>query len=325
MARDIEEVVSVALKGYAIRAVKPGGRYAFRVDLREYGRHSLLHFGYKHQDTHPHKLELLDTGKMKFSEMLEEIGSVFHVDPLSLPIMRVDFAVDIPNVPVSWFREQVRVRHKQFAASVSEMQESEMGRGELQTLYLGKRPNCFRIYNKLREQEKQYQTYLSSYWKEYRRVYRKEWATNRCIPQLPPPMTYAEMFPPIEDKILTRVERQISRDRLPKQISTVASLQNLKDFNPFEPIEFSEASGSPIPSVEEVGLNRHVTGLGYRQLYKQLGEHGFRSALNMHSAGNGARIVREYGDFIYADTKRMITSDALYSKFQTSLQEQLTA
>src|SRR3954466_15632012 len=147
MAQDLQEVVSAALKGYARPGVNPGGRYAFRIDLREFGRHSLLHFGYKHQDTHPHKLELLDTGEMKFSEMLDEIASVFHVDPLSLPIMRVDFAVDIPNVPVSWFREHVRVRHKQFVAAISEMQESEMGRRELQTLYLGKRPNCFRIYN----------------------------------------------------------------------------------------------------------------------------------------------------------------------------------
>lgn len=324
MAGDLSDVVSAALKGMQMPGIVPGGRYALRIDLREYGRHSMLHFGFKHQHNHPHKLELLDTGKMGFSGMLDEITSVFQVDPLSLEIMRVDFAVDIPGVPVTWFREHVRARLKQWAAGIFVMQESEMGRRELQSFYLGKRPNCFRIYNKLKEQEKQYADYLSSYRKEFRRKSGKEWAKQGTKPEYPPPMSFEEMFPPIEHKVLTRVERQIGGSRLPKPLSTVASLKNLDDFNPFAPIEIYGECG-PMPTVEEVGLHRLVSGRGYRDLFRELGEHEFRSFLNLHSPGNAARVIREYGAFIYADRKREVTNEILWQQFRESYAKQLVA
>ena len=67
------------------------------------------------------------------------------------------FAVNVPNLPLRWFRETLRVDHKRYRAAVTGQPfYSEMGNGDIQTLYFGKRPNLIRIYDKQAEYRHQY-------------------------------------------------------------------------------------------------------------------------------------------------------------------------
>lgn len=92
-----------------------------------------------------------------FQELLYEIESVFQVYPSTLGIMRLDLAVDVIGVPVSLFQDCLRAAYKRM---VSDFENAEqfvrMGQRDVETIYLGKRPNCFRIYNKIAEFKTQY-------------------------------------------------------------------------------------------------------------------------------------------------------------------------
>jgi hypothetical protein len=137
---------------------RPSVFYRYVVDLRPWGNDAVLHFGSKHSSKRGHKLELLETGNKSFDDLLVEIESVFDVDPEDLGVMRVDLAVDIDGVPISHFRHNARARHKQFSSQIGKLtvEFSEMGKIEVETLYFGKSPNCFRIYNKTGQLAGQY-------------------------------------------------------------------------------------------------------------------------------------------------------------------------
>ena len=74
--------------------------------------------------------------------------------------MRLDLAVDVEGIGVSWFAEHTRVRYKRWLAKLGVIDAVAMGNREIQTLYYGKRPNVIRIYNKLEEYRVQYQRIL---------------------------------------------------------------------------------------------------------------------------------------------------------------------
>src|SRR6266446_1471864 len=145
--------------------------------------------------------------------MKEDVEQVFQVDAEKLSIMRLDLAVDVPGISVSWFAEHTRVRHKRWLARLGVIDTSEMGNREIQTLYYGKRPNVIRIYNKVEEYRAQYQRIL-----------------RRVPPGVTPP-TFADLFRVFEfGHILTRVERQMGGGRIPAAVATVGDLRNCADF-----------------------------------------------------------------------------------------------
>jgi hypothetical protein len=130
----------------------PSKYYEYVGDLREYGFSVRLNLYCQMDKAGNHKIEMIDVGQMNRTRIIREVQEIFDVDALSLPVMRVDFAVDVPDLPLQWFRETVRIEHKRFRAAVTgEPFYSEMGKGVIQTLYFGKRPNVIRIYDKLAE------------------------------------------------------------------------------------------------------------------------------------------------------------------------------
>jgi hypothetical protein len=149
---------------------KRGPHYTMTGDLRAYGHDVILHLHCCHGEGN-HKIELLDTGKRGFDFLAGEVEQIFDTDPLACGLMRVDCAADVPHVGVPWFHQRARMKYKQFANEMGEIKlevpaasaslpYSQMGK-EIQTLYFGKRPNCYRIYDKIAE------------WRvEYRRTFR---------------------------------------------------------------------------------------------------------------------------------------------------------
>lgn len=274
-------------------------------DLRPFDYQAILHMHcIRDKKQGNHKLELLDTGQMSYSAMRHEIERIFDLDGRRLPLMRVDLAVDIRDLPVAWFVAHVRARWKQWVADIG-LEYARMGRRQIQTFYLGKRPNCFRIYDKLAEFHYQY-TQLT------RRL--------SDAAELP---TFEEQYGyPENGIVLTRVERQMGGGRVPAQIDTFGKLKTSHEFNPFQNLEVI-AAGVRSPQIEDYGLNRFGFGMWLRSLAEDIGMHRLRAFLHKHSGRHAARVLEEYREFLPAEAG--ITAERLYATYQDSVTRQLAA
>ena len=279
-------------------------------DLRPFGYDVVLHMDCIRDRKGNHKLELLDTGAMSYAGMLNEVERVFDLDARRLALMRLDLAADVPGVPVEWFVRHLRAKCKQWVcdigqAACEDLDYSRMGRRQVQTYYLGKRPNCFRIYDKVAE-----------YHHQYAQLTRR--ASDAA--ELP---TFEQTYGyPENGATLTRVERQMGGGRVPGQIDTFGKLRALPEFNPFEKLVFLVACAQE-PRIEDCGFMKYVAGIGVRVLAQENGIHRFRAMANKHSGGHADRICKEYAAFLPVETG--ITAERLYGLYQESVGRQLAA
>jgi hypothetical protein len=295
---------------------KPGGKDPFHAtrhyvavaDLRPFGFDVVLHAHCKHGKLGNHKLELLETGHKSFTQLVSEITRIFAVEPMQLETMRVDLTADVVGVPVSFFQDTLRAAYKQVANDIEKADQfTRMGRGEIQTLYLGSRPNCFRIYNKIAELKRRYA------------------ALKRNESEEQPLPSFEEMYGyPSEGFVLTRVERQYGGCRIPTELSTLRALkENALAFDPFGSLEFV-AGGQPEPSPDAHDLMKFLAGLGLRQLIHEQGMQRTRRFVNKKSRGNAARTFRELSDFLPSSHEGFGIPN-LTSQYRESVQRQLEA
>jgi hypothetical protein len=277
-------------------------------DLRAFGYQAILHMSCLRDKLGNHKLELLDTGEMGYAEMGNEVERIFELSPRRLALMRVDLAADIRGVPVAWFTQHVRARWKQWVCDIGQVgcetsEYARMGRREVQTLYLGKRPNVFRIYDKLAE-----------YHHQYARLTRR--ASDAA--ELP---SFEEAYGHPESGVtLTRVERQMGGGRVPAEIDTFGKLKASAAFNPFDKLDFL-AAGVQEPRIEEYGEMDYLAGIGLRQLAEDIGVHRVRALLNRQ--GHAGRILEKLRHFLPAEGG--ISPERLYGIYQESTVRQLAA
>ena len=154
----VEEIVSQARS-------KPGefrgsAQYRTLVDLRKYGlADAMLHVDQRHSENPHHKVQMIGAGQYSMSQHLGELERILDTNPLNLEPMRVDTMVDIPGVPVAWVLEHASVQHKRFQAQVGKGEYMAVGRRKVETIYSGKKPNCFRVYDKTAERISAYQAF----------------------------------------------------------------------------------------------------------------------------------------------------------------------
>jgi len=299
---------------------KPSRFYVASGDLRPYGYSAILHTHSLYDKDGNHKIELLDTGTMTYTEMRHQIQRVFDTGAGPLELMRVDLAADVVDVPVTWFQTHVRADFKRWTADIgsinTEAQFSTMGNCGVETFYLGKRPNVYRIYNKVAERRS-----------EYMRVRKRALseAKKRAMGQridFPFP-SFEQMFGyPEAGFILTRVERQIAGGRVPEQLSTFTKLGSAADFDPFERLVFL-ASGKPIPNPADHAFRKYCMGMQVRQLILDQGFHRAKQLLNKWSPRNANRILRQVTDFLPDEI--LLTRNALLGRYQESISKQLAA
>jgi hypothetical protein len=137
--------------------------YSQVVDLRKVADiDAVLHLNAKHGKTGTHKIQLLEAGRKCAGQIADTISRVVNDHPDLLAVSRVDSCADLVDGPeVCWMAQTVRARSAQWQAEFgqAELRDgdgrkvswSEMGKREVQTMYIGKRPNCFRVYDKLAE------------------------------------------------------------------------------------------------------------------------------------------------------------------------------
>jgi hypothetical protein len=272
-------------------------------DLTRIGYPAMVHMHCVWGKGGHHKVELLNTGEMSFSRMRAWIERIFKVDSRKLKVMRVDLTADVRGVPVRWFVNNARVRWKRKVCDIGQIECKRFGQYRIETFYLGKRPNVFRIYDKIAE------------WRvQYARLLRR----TSDAAELP---TFEEAYGcPDVGITLTRVERQIGGSRVPTQIDTVAKLKCAAAFNPFVNMEFL-AGVQAEPRLEEEGIQRFAVGELIRHMVKEDGFQRTRALLNKVSGGHAQRFFKDYADYLPAEAG--ITGKRLFEVYQASVTRQL--
>ena len=292
---------------YGNSHIRPSRLYAAVADLRPLGIDALLHVSCKH-GSHDHKIEMLDTGKKVYSELVQQIEFTCEADPMKLSVTRLDLCADVPGTPVAWFQPRIRVKFKRFANEIGVPKYEQMGNRRIETLVAGKRPNVFRIYDKVAECKVQFDK-----------------LRRRTSPDADP-LEFETEFGFAPDAVLTRVERQCGGGRVPPDLNTFGKLASAPAYNPFEPLEIISGSGSRLPSVEDChGVSEWLCGTMLNQLANEWGMQPLRAWLNRNSPGNAARLLEKHKAFLPKDGETDLTSVALYEIYRESVTRQLAA
>ncbi len=274
-------------------------------DLREYGHDVRLNLFCRMQKAANHKIEVFDVGTKTLTQILAEVSGIFDVDVRGLQIMRLDLAVDVEGIPLSWFREALHVSYKRWRAGLTgDPFFGEMGDRNIQTLYFGKRPNLFRIYDKMAE---------------YRAAYHR---LKRTLKGQEPP-SFLELYGRTEDEsVLTRVERQLG-GRIPERISTLHDfIEHGRDFEPFDAFQFSARVAEPLK--DTLPFETRCTANFLRDLAAREGKQAVASYVKQWANGNGAWAWKKYGSYLESvETSRGLTKGDLQSLFESSLVRQL--
>jgi hypothetical protein len=278
--------------------------YTSSGDLRPFGHDAILQLGCKHGDEANHKFELIDTGEMTLRQMSNEIERVFAVHALDLEVMRLDLAADVPGVTIRFFQEHTRVKRKRFLQRHGVIPFVSMGKGGIQTLTFGKRPNVIRIYDKVAE-----------YKEQYRKLRRKLGETGNV-----PPFEDVYRVSP-EGYVLTRVERQMGGGRIPPELATVRQLPNCAKFNPFTALEIISTT-LPEPDPNDYSFMELCTGLYLQHFAMRHGAHEMTTFINRHSKRNGSRIRKKFEAFLPRDGDCAISSERLLELFRASIAAQ---
>lgn len=314
-----------------------------------------------------HKVEFVDSGKRSFASLMHDLNRIFDVNPLKCGVMRVDCAADVAQVPVTWFQRHGRIRWKRFANQMGrvilEVPEGEklffsrMGMTGIETIYFGKRPNCYRIYDKLQEWRVEYRK---------RRAKSSAGMIDRMMKAGASPDDIAwrleseGLNPDAEDHFpsfreiygveerghhLTRCERQIGGGELPtipipgkparewERLETLADVKKrILDFDPYRDIQIVEGSASE-PSYENYGLSVYMSGMYLRQRIESDGMQPVVRWLNSHrrvgSKRSGSRakaILERYAEFVPQGKELGLQSAReLYERYRYSAYKQLLA
>lgn len=334
-------------------------------DLRMYGYEVILHMSCIHGEPN-HKIELVDTGKRSFGFLLNEIERMFDVDPARCGVMRVDCAADVPGVGVLWFHRHARVRWKQFGNEIGELTlepagansslYSQMGKREIQTLYWGKRPNCYRTYNKVAEWRAEYRRFCQRGIPALIKRMKKAGASAKQISWrlrsegINPDADVCD--PPFEEiygvpergYTLTRCERQIAGGDVPtipvpgkpakewERLETLGALkERLLDYNPYREIEIVKP-GLLEPAREDYPLEDWMAGMYLRDRIQREGHQQTRGWLNSHlrtgtkaPGRHASRLLEKFSDFLPSSegsTEGFSSSDELYERYRESLSKQ---
>jgi hypothetical protein len=250
----------------------------------------------------------MDTGKKPYSELVRQVDAVCYGDPDRLGIMRIDFCADIRDIPVSWFQQRVRIRHKQLSSGIGPLKWQTISRAGIETIMAGRRPNVMRFYDKVAESKMQ-----------FRRMKRK---SSEDADEL----TFEKEFGFGEDSVITRVERQCGGGRIPREIDKFGQLSQAAYFNPFEALEITNNGRSALPEVNACdSVNEWLIGMQVNRMIEEMGMQTFRRWLNRHSNGNSARLLKRLHAFLPGDDDCKLTVAALAEAYRASVIQQLSA
>lgn len=278
--------------------------YAAGCDLRPFGMDAILHMSLKFgKYKNSHKLELLSTGSKSIRQMHELIRSVFDVDPDSLQLMRADFASDLDGVTLAAAYGSIRVKFKQSANAIGELDYETVGRRRLEYFRYGKSPNCFRVYDKPAECRARFPALLK---------------TSNPDAEQP---TFEDLFGFPPNSIRTRFERQTGGRGIPKTLSMFGQLRRAAEFNPFSRLEIVSNS-FPFPDPQKIGVARSLRLVGINRFIERYGLQQARACLNCDR--NAKRLMDDYSEYVeQASAKSPLTVERILESYRASVSRQI--
>lgn len=251
------------------RDAGPEQPYASKIDFRS-KLNVIVYSGHRHPippAKRHYKLQFTEMRLFTSDDLFYQIGQLFMLGRQQikqLKVMRVDFAADT-LVPVQWYRENCRAIDKQQYEEIQTWHEST--RQGFTTIIFGKRPDLFRIYDKVEETKKGNRK-------------RKE-----TIEFLHPGILTGAPEPTI-----TRVERQCSAAAVPTPLKTLGDLLlHSTDFNPFEKLRFNKCRA--FPDTQKWTPHKLLMNLGLKAAVEKEGLAVIRARMN-----RSGRKAKQYFD-----------------------------
>jgi hypothetical protein len=279
-------------------------------NLEPYGVPVILHQmpRWNKGNTKGDKIEFIGAGGMRVSEMVKAARSIYRFDAEEAEIMRLDCTADIDDVPVSWFRDFTRVKHKRIGREYGRWEK--LNHSEAETYLAGNKPNQLRVYDKT----------------EHRKfLLQKE--RLKAPKHMRAELTFEGMFHGLSPhRKITRVENQMGA-RSPAKRFGVKYFGNVAEMASkpvFGNIVFPELSR---PNFD--GLEGHDYFVA-RDLLRFRDEHGLRDARNEYrrhvSRPTFYRNWPKFEAFLQkSNIKKGITLKALHEEYRTTCLVQLAA
>jgi hypothetical protein len=259
-----------------IRPAKVGLPYSFTLDVdKQFALR--IHFNHRTsvaKDKRHRKVDFTDTRLLSAWDVLWRLTKFFQIkeeQALSLRVARIDFAADVYGVPMEWFKRHCRVKAKRKPQSY-ETSKVESSKGAVTSLVFGKRPDLYRVYDRVAEKRERGADIL-----------------------------YAGMFSGAPTPIVTRVERQCSGKAIPQQLSTLGGLfKHGADADPFPGLICTPTSADGLAD-DDWSPQKWLMNVGLATVVKEIGEATVRARLN-RAGGNARRIFEKYSQLLRSDS-----------------------
>ncbi len=291
---------------------RPSTRYSQVYDLRPYSISALLHERYRYGADRHSKLEIVQAGCTYAHEIVADIQQLFNVDAEPLEIMRVDLFADTYDVPVEWFRANVTALAKRTVAEygVRQVTLSEPFKwnfsNSVQTLHLGKAPDCFRIYDKSSQLVVKYKREAA------------EAPRGIAAP------TFRDCYGFDPERLKTRVERQLSQAAIPDEIATLGGLmRNGVSQDPFATLR-GRSNTETVPVIHRGHAVQSLEAIGFYHCVQIYGWKATRQMLNAASHGNASKIVKAVMPYLPSAPVESWKSDLL-TNYRQGIMEQLAS
>ena len=269
------------------------------------------------------KIEILQTGEKRVSEMVGWVREIYDFDVADARIFRLDLTADVLNVPVDWFRRHVRVALKQLHRTYLTV-GLEISKRQAETVVAGKRPKQHKVYNKTLQRE---QELLPAH-------------NRKRKAQGLPPETFLEVFGYDPSIRVSRVERQMG-EREPATVFGIdyfGDIQRTVNINPFEKMIFPAVAA---PDLGMLGGEDLMAVLYLRQFMDDIND-GLQNARNQMQRCFGLDVLRDkereaarrrfyrkwklYEEFLHhSDAADLITPEKLLNEYKATTMVQLAA
>jgi hypothetical protein len=142
-------------------------------------------------------------------------------------------------------------------------------------------------------------------------------------PELP---NFRELFGYERTDTLTRIERQMNGDRVPREIATMRLVRDAAEYDPFSDLRIPGKCWIPVRP-EDVGPVEYAAGMMLRQQREEMGAQKFNQYLNRCSRNNAARIIAKYEKFLSpsGEEAARITREEIVERYRDSTAKQMIA
>jgi hypothetical protein len=261
----------------------------------------------QHEITGHSKVQFLDVPSRTLLECIEVVSRLCEADPFSLPVVRLHLGCDVPDVPVSWFRNSMRVKYRQNSEVFGRITNESFKNG-VQTLYFGAKNNGVTVYDKSAERRNDYRS---------RKLKAGRSGLDGDLP------SFESLYGFSDDSVITRIERKYANGKIPPELSTVGRLiANARQFDPFTNICLCQQANKK-PDLEIVGMRLYRKAVTWMAEVEEYGLGEAYKRLSKYTHGNAKREFEQINAWLDVHTEPPVTHERLLALYQEGIDRQL--